>query len=239
MTTATKPRHGTYASSCVVGYLRVSTSEQAASGAGIDAQRAAIEAYAERAGLTIGTWAIDEAVSGSVAPLERPGLGDALAKLAACRGGALIVAKLDRVARKSSDLLALRDLAEAEGWALSAADGSIDTATPHGRAMTTVMSAFSELERDLIRSRTRDALAAKRESGVRLGRKATLDPAVRDRVVRERAAGRTMQAIADGLNADNIPTARGGTVWRSSTVNAVLVSVAHDDYASLRREITG
>jgi DNA invertase Pin-like site-specific DNA recombinase len=46
-----------------------------------------------------------------------------LATLADCRSGVLLVAKVDRIARKASDLLALRNLAEARGWALSAADG--------------------------------------------------------------------------------------------------------------------
>jgi Resolvase, N terminal domain len=76
--------------------------------------------------------------------------------------------------------LGLRDLAESRSWSLVAADGSIDTSTPHGRAMTTVMSAFAEMERDLISTRTREGLAAKKAAGVRLGRPSELPAAVRE-----------------------------------------------------------
>jgi DNA invertase Pin-like site-specific DNA recombinase len=128
---------------------------------GLDAQRAAIEAYAERAGLSISHWYVDEGVGGAMAPDQRPQLSAALFALSQCRkGGVLLVAKPDRLVRKASDLLKLRDRAEAEYWVISTADGPIDMSTPHGRAMATVMGAFAELERDLIRARTREAWAA-------------------------------------------------------------------------------
>lgn len=218
------------APAAAVGYLRVSSSEQAASGLGLEAQRAAIVAAADRLGLTVSHWAEDAAVSGSIAPASRPGLGYALTLLGS--GGTLIVAKADRMARKASDLLALRDLSERDGWGIVAADGSYDSTTPHGRAMSTVSAAFAELERDLIRSRTREALAVKRAEGVRLGRPVTLAQDVRERIAAERAAGRTLQAIADGLNADNVPTARGGATWRPSQVRAVVVSMERDAEAA-------
>jgi DNA invertase Pin-like site-specific DNA recombinase len=229
-----RPRHGDYPHGCIVAYLRVSTTEQAESGAGLDAQRAAITAYAERAGLAISSWYVDEGVSGAVAPMERRALAEALATLADCRSGVLVVAKLDRIARRASDLLWLRDLAEQQGWALSAADGSVDTATPHGRAMTTVMGAFAELERDLIRARTKDALAARKAAGQRLGRPVALPDEVRARIADERSAGMTLTAIADGLTSDGIPTAQGGARWYASTVANVLRSLALDADAARR-----
>jgi DNA invertase Pin-like site-specific DNA recombinase len=227
-----KPKHGDYPAGCVVAYLRVSTAEQVASGAGLDAQREAVTAYAARAGLTVDEWCVDEGVSGSVPPTARPALAKALDILNRCTAGVLIVGKVDRIARKASDLLALRDLAEVQGWALSAADGSVDTATPHGRAMTTVMGAFAELERDLIRARTRDALAARKAAGVRLGRPTGLPDAVRARIAAERREGRTLGAIADRLTADTVPTAQGGARWYPSTVRAVLESVRLDSYSA-------
>jgi DNA invertase Pin-like site-specific DNA recombinase len=226
-----QPRHARYKRGCTIAYLRVSTAEQTLSGAGLAAQRAAIEAYAERAGLTVDRWLTDAGVSGSVPPTERPALAEALNALASCKSGVLLVAKIDRLARRASDLLALRDLAERQRWALSAADGSIDTATPHGRAMATVLSAFAELERDLIRARTREGMAAKREAGVRLGAPVKLPQEVRDRIVGERSDGATFAAIAARLNVEGVQTARGGK-WYPSTIKAVCTSVDHDAYAA-------
>jgi DNA invertase Pin-like site-specific DNA recombinase len=228
MTKSDRPRHKAYEAGCVVAYLRVSTAEQAESGAGLGAQRTAIAAYAQRAGLTIATWFIDYGVSGAVPPLQRPALAEALATLADCDAGVLLVAKLDRVTRKAGDLHALIELAEQQGWTLSAADGSVDMATPHGRAMTGVMGVFAQLERDLIRARTKEALAERRASGVRLGRPVALPAHVRARIAAERSAGMTLQAIADGLNADGIPRAQGGSVWYPSSVAAALRSLALD-----------
>jgi DNA invertase Pin-like site-specific DNA recombinase len=252
-----KATHDDYPAGCVVAYLRVSTAEQATSGAGLDAQRAAIAAYAERTGLTVGKWLADEGVSASVSPSDRPALAEALAILAECRSGALLVSASDRLARKASDLLAIRDVAEDQGWTLSAANGSIDMATPYGRAMSTVMGGFAELERDLIRTRTRDALAAKKAAGARLGRKSQVPPEVKARIALEREQGRSLNAIANGLNADGVPTvgnggakegARGaqgrasvqGARWYASTVAAVLRSVDLDAEAErLSREAGG
>jgi hypothetical protein len=81
------------------------------------------------------------------------------------------------------------------------------------------MANAAQLERDLISTRTRDALAAMKRRGVRLGPKTRLTPKpVLRRVVRERDAGKTWQAIADGLNRDQVPTVRGGAMWRVYTV---------------------
>ncbi|HEU0240065.1 MAG TPA: recombinase family protein [Micromonosporaceae bacterium] len=107
----------------MAGNLRVSTAEQAESGAGLQRNERPVSTYAARTGLTVGRWCVDEAVSGSVLPTQRPAPAGVLATLADCRSGVLLVAKVDRIARKASDLLALRNLAEARGWALSAADG--------------------------------------------------------------------------------------------------------------------
>jgi DNA invertase Pin-like site-specific DNA recombinase len=213
--------HQGYPAGCTVAYLRVSTHEQAESGAGLAAQRASIQAYADRAGLTVSAWLTDAGVSGSIAPSDRPALGQALELLSRCRTGVLLIAKADRIARKAADLLHLRDLTERQGWTLSAADGSVDWSTPHGRAMTTVLGAFAELERDLIRSRTREALAARRAEGVVLGRPATLDSAVVSRIVAERKAGATWSQISAGLNDDHVPTAHGGRAWWPATVQRV------------------
>lgn len=212
---------------CALGYVRVSTLEQAESGAGLAAQRSTIDLAAQAAGLTVLDVMADEAVSGKIAPTKRPGLAAALALLAAGDACALIVSKVDRLGRKTSDVLALADLADREGWRLIAPDLGLDTATPTGRLVLTMLAACAQFERDRIAERTREGLAEKRAMGVRLGRPVVLAAIVRARIAAERADGATLTAIADGLNADGTPTARGGR-WHASTVRSVLASLALD-----------
>lgn len=198
-------------------YCRVSTEEQAASGAGLGAQRTAVEAYALARGWSIVEWCVDEGVSAAKAPEERPELARALELLADGRAAALLCHRVDRLARNASDLLRLRDRSEGEGWGLASSDGSVDLTTPHGRTMFTVQGAFAELERDLIRARTREGMAAKRAAGVRLGRPSALPREVLERILNARTEGLSWRAIADGLNEDGVPTAQGGSQWWPSS----------------------
>ncbi|MCX6464730.1 MAG: recombinase family protein, partial [Pseudonocardiales bacterium] len=134
---------------------------------------------------------------------------------------ALVVAKLDRLSRSVRDAAGLLDRAHRAGWALVAADLGVDTSTPAGEAMANVMASFGQLERRMIGARTRDALAAKRAAGVRLGRPSTLPAEVVERIVRERDAGAGWSAIARALTADDVPTAQGGAAWYPATVRKV------------------
>lgn len=236
MTAPRKPRRRATlrAESDAIGYLRVSTEEQSVSGLGLEAQRATIRAHAESIGCEIVGWYVDEGVSGSVAPVERPGLSDALDRMAADMPYRLIVAKLDRLARSTIDVLNLDALARDEGWGLVLCDvPGIDTATPEGRMMLTQLASFAQFERDRIAQRTREALAVRKAQGVRLGRPSALPRDVVARIVAERAAGRTLRQIAEGLTADGIRTARGRDKWGTSGVQAVLNG---QDAATIRAE---
>ena len=207
----------------VVVYLRVSTSEQALSGLGLDAQRVTVAAYAQRKGLTIVCEYCDEGISAK----SLTGRPAALAALGAVRGGkagGLLVAKMDRLSRSVVDGAGLMERAAREGWALHFADLDIDTSTPAGEMAANIIISGSQYERRLISQRTRDALAAKRARGERLGAVPALPLEVTRRIVAERANGRTFQAIADGLMADGILTARGKTRWHPATIKAVVTS---------------
>jgi DNA invertase Pin-like site-specific DNA recombinase len=151
----------------------------------------------------------------------RKALQEAMDALDAGGGDALVAAKLDRVSRSVVDFCGLLERASRRKWSVVVLDVNVDTSTPSGELMATVVSAFSQYERKLIGQRTRDALAAKRASGVRLGRPRSLDPAIRVRIEAERAAGRSLRAIARGLMADGVPTARGGSVWHASSVREI------------------
>lgn len=223
MTAPRRPRRRTAPANTVVSYIRVSTDEQAVSGLGIEAQRETITAYAARKGLTVVAEHIDAGISAKTLA-DRPG---ALAALDAVRTGkaaGVLAAKMDRLSRSVVDGGALLDEARTAGWTLHFADFDIDTSTPAGEMSANVIIAASQYERRLISQRTRDALAAKRARGDRLGRPSKTPLEVTRRIVADRAAGLTMQAVADQLNRDGVPTVRGATGWTVSTVQSVLRS---------------
>jgi len=213
-------------STTVVAYLRVSTEEQAVSGLGLADQRAVIAAEAERRGWDSIEYVTDDGYSAK--SLARPGITEALDRLSAGKAGVLVVAKLDRLSRSVHDFTGLIARAKREGWELNVLDLALDTSTPNGKFMASVLASVAELERDLISARTSAALAQLKASGKRLGRPRVMPESVTERIVSERAEGRTLAAIADALNADNVPTARGGARWYPSTVKRVLESAALD-----------
>ncbi len=141
----------------------------------------------------------------------------------------LVVAKLDRLSRSVADFAGLLDAAQRGGWGLVALDLGVDTSTPAGELVANVMAAVAQWERRTIGQRTREGLAAKRDSGVSLDVLAFCPRPWSVASCRsEREQGRTLQAIADGLMRDAVPTARGGAVWRTSSVAAMLRSGAAD-----------
>jgi DNA invertase Pin-like site-specific DNA recombinase len=208
----------------IVGYLRVSTDEQAVSGLGLTAQRTAVEAEAARRGLPLLSVHVDAGISGK--SLARPGLTAALAELDAGKGTVLLVAKLDRLSRSVHDATGLMQRAERAGWGLVAMDANVDTTTPQGAAMTQVLAVFAELERRLIGERTKAALAVKVAQGVKLGRPRTLPTEVAERIRTAHIAGASWSAIARELTAEGVPTAQGGARWYPATVRYVALADA-------------
>jgi DNA invertase Pin-like site-specific DNA recombinase len=214
----------------VVGYVRVSTDEQGDSGAGLEAQRQAIEAACRVRGWELA--AIHQDVASGKSVNGRPGLDAALAALRRHEVDGLVVAKLDRLSRSVIDAATTIEGAQREGWTLVLLDVGVDLSTAHGEAMANMTATFAQLERRLIGERTRAALAVKRAQGVRLGRPRSLPVEVVERIAAERAAGATLQAIADQLNVEGVATGRGGSQWRRCTVAKVLESLRHDEFAA-------
>lgn len=222
MTTPQRRRRNTAPVDTVVAYVRVSTDEQAASGAGLEAQRIAIEAEAARRGWTVVEVFADEGISGGKGAEHRPGLAAAIEAVESGRVAGLLAAKLDRVSRSVLDTAQLMEQARRGGWQLVTCDLAIDTSTPAGEATASMMAVFSQLERRLISQRTREALAVKKAQGVRLGRPSSLPLEIVRRVLAAKDSGLSLRAIAGELNADAVPTAQGGKTWHASTVKAVL-----------------
>ena len=205
----------------VLGYVRVSTSEQASKGAGLQAQRQAIIAECERRG-----WHLVETIEDagySARDLRRPGIQEALRALERGEASALVVAKLDRLSRSMLDFSRLMAKATSEHWALVALDVAVDTSTPSGEAMANMLATFAQFERRLISQRTKEALAVKKASGVRLGRPPTVPKAVVRRIQRQRARGDSLRKIAEDLNEARVATAQGGAQWYAATVRHVLL----------------
>ena len=204
----------------VLGYVRVSTEEQANSRAGLEAQRAAIVRECKRRG-----WHLVEVIEDagySAKDLRRPGIKAALEVLERGDARALVVAKLDRLSRSMLDFTAVMARAQKQGWALVALDCAVDTTTPAGEAMANVLAVFAQFERRLISQRTREALAIKKAQGVRLGRPRTMLASARRRIQHEHEQGKSLSAIAAGLNESGVPTAHGGARWHASTVRTAL-----------------
>ena len=208
----------------VIGYLRVSTDEQADSRLGLDAQREAIASYAAAHGWDV-EWYADEGASGKT--LDRPQLQAALARLRDRRSdvSGLVVAKLDRLSRSVADFAGLLETAQRQRWSVVAIDLGVDTSTSAGELVANVMAAVARWERRVIGERTSAALRAAQRRGVHVGRPVTLPPASEARLVELRTAGLTLAAVAERLNAEAIPTAHGGR-WHPSTVTKVLNRLA-------------
>ena len=185
----------------------------------LDAQETAIRGECERRGWALREVVRDEGVSAK--SLDRPGLREAMERIADGEAVGLIASKLDRLSRSVVDFGVLLDWFEGAGATLVALDLGLDTSTPGGRLVANVFASVAEWERDTIAARTREGLAAARAQGRTISRHAVADnPKLRDRIVRMRERGMTLQAIADRLNAEGVPTLRGGAKWRHSSVQA-------------------
>jgi DNA invertase Pin-like site-specific DNA recombinase len=202
-----------------LGYLRVSTEEQAREGVSLQAQRALIQVAAAARGWTRVDYIEDAGRSGK--DTNRPGLELALDLLTAGQAAGLIVSSMDRLSRSLLDFITIMAEAQKQGWALVALDCPVDPTTPTGEAMASMRAVFAQWERRVISQRIREALAVKKANGVRLGRPPAVPVDVVARIQDLRAAGRTYQSIADSLNTDAVPTAHGGQRWYPSTVRYI------------------
>lgn len=139
----------------VVGYVRVSTAEQASNGASLDAQRSQIAGYAMMKGWELSAVFVEAGVSGSTPLAERPEGARLLASLR--KGDAIITPKLDRMFRNASDALTTLEELKAETVSLHMIDlGGDVTANGISKLVFTILSAVAENERDRIRERIRD-----------------------------------------------------------------------------------
>ena len=150
---------------------RVSTDQQATSGLGLEAQRAAVATQVAREGWDVVHEECEDGVSGKTPLAERPGLTRAMAKIATGDAEILLVAKLDRLSRDPLSMLVIeKTIYKLNARIVSCAGEGTASDDPDQILMRRVMSAVAENEAAMISQRTRVALAAKKARGERLGR---------------------------------------------------------------------
>ena len=194
-------RHFPTEDSMLIGYARTSTLDQKAS---IEAQaRDLTAAGCERL--------FSEQVS-SVDLANREQLTQALDFIR--EGDALVITKLDRLARSVGHLLSIMDTIKAKGADLRILNMGIDTATPTGKLMLTVLGGIAEFEREIMLERQREGIAKAKAEGTYKGRKATA-----------RAKEEDVQKLkADGIGATEIAKRLGigrASVYRILDPNTV------------------
>ena len=212
------------------GYVRVSTEEQAKEGISLAAQKAKIHAFATLKDLDLIEIIADEALSGK--DLTRPGLARLIELVKGKEVEAVIVYKLDRLSRKTRDLLYLIEEVFKKGnTRFFSLTEQIDTETAIGKFFLTLMGAMAQMERELIAERTKATLSYKKEKGEALGHIPYGYHKVDDRLVpneqeqqvvgkikRLKRRGKSYRTIAQILNDQGIPTRSKGARWHDSSV---------------------
>ena len=214
-----------------VGYIRVSTEEQATQGVSLDAQKAKIEAYAGLYDIELIEIVIDAGQSAK--SLNRDGLQRVLGMLDAGECEAMVIVKLDRLTRSVKDLDWLLENYFADKFSLMSVSEQVDTRTASGRLVLNVLMSVAQWERETIGERTSAALQHKKSQGeyiggVGFGYKVTGKKLAKAKefktvelIQRMRGEGKTLTAIANHLNSEEIKTARGGK-WYPMTVSNII-----------------
>lgn len=220
------------------GYVRVSSQEQI-EGTSLKAQEEQIRAYAMLKGIDLADLFIDAGVSGGKPIAERPEGSRLVELVTSGQVQCVVVVKLDRAFRNTVDCLQTVTEWEKAGVALHIIDlggNSIDTTSPAGRFMLTVLSAAAEMERGMIRDRCNSGRASRKAQGYRVGEVPfgwTLADDGRTLVENPeeqgvlcvihdlRDRGLTLRAIANELNRQGYRAKKGGH-WTHGQVQSVL-----------------
>ena len=168
--------------------------------------------HTDEGSLTLGRGLDVIAVVREEQPHGRGGLGKALERIAAGDASTLVAARLEAVVGSLRELLALLEWLEAAGADLVAVDVGLDTGSAVGRRMVALLREIERWDREPEPGRP-----PRGRPGL-----ATRAPELSERIVAMRERGLSLQAIADALNAGGVPTQRGGTQWRPSSVQAAL-----------------
>jgi DNA invertase Pin-like site-specific DNA recombinase len=218
-----------------IGYVRVSTEDQAREGVSLDAQRAKIAAWAALNGYELGNVHVDAGISGHRAD-NRPALQAAIAEACSTKA-ALVVYSLSRLARSTKDAIAISERLDKAGADLVSLSEKIDTTSAAGKMIYRLLSVLAEFERDQIAERTTTAMQHLKSQGRRIsgkipfgydlaadGEQLLENPAEQQVIqqIRERRQnGETLHAIAEALNLQGIASKCGGK-WSHKVIRDIL-----------------
>ena len=204
-------------------YARVSTSNN---GQDPEVQLRELREYVKRRGWEIASEYVDVGISGSKE--KRPQLDRLLAEAHRRRFDGVVVWKFDRFARSVSHLLRALETFQSLGIEFVSLTEGVDTSTPMGKMVFTVLGAVAELERSLIVERVKAGLRNARAKGKRLGRPRVIVDA--SRIATLRAAGLSWATIAERLDVGE------GTVYRAARASAKIpvraASVSRSEHAA-------
>jgi site-specific DNA recombinase len=228
----------------VVGYVRVSTEDQALSP---DAQRDALDRWCEQHDRALVYVASDIGVSGNAEIDKRPGLLEAVAALREHKAGVLLVFRLDRLSRSVSKGAMIEELVGREGARVLSTDGVGNDESPEGTLLKNMIRSVSQYERQIIALRTRVALRSKKDRGKRHNCNApygfcwTTEGGIEEMPKEQRAIdtirslhedGETIAKISDHLNENSRKFPPRGACWHPTTVYRIVCRYRGDDCAS-------
>ena len=218
-----------------IGYIRVSTEDQAKEGISLDNQKSKIEAYCHLKDLELLEIIEDAGISAK--NLKRPGVQRVLKLARTKQVDAIVVYKLDRIFRSTTDALETTKLFEKWGVSFHSIEETLDTQSAMGRFFFTLTAALAEMERRIIGERTKAALSHKRSRNEKTGGDVPygydLSPAgilikneTEQRVIRLirnlNKDGYSLRRICRELEQAGYLTKRGNLIWHPQTVATIL-----------------
>ena len=222
-----------------IGYVRVSTEDQANEGVSLDAQKAKLAAWCMINDYELSDVFVDAGLSGGRAD-NRPGLQSAIEQ--ACKTkSALVVYSLSRLARSTKDTIAIGEKLDKAGADLVSLSEKIDTTSAAGKMIFRMLAVMAEFEKDQISERTKMAMQHMRSKNERVGTipygfdlssdGVTLsenagEQATIKTIQELRSRGVSLRDIADNLTRNNHPTKKGRGKWSHMTVKSILERAA-------------
>ena len=218
-----------------IGYCRVSTEDQAKEGVSLDNQKSKIEAYCHLKDLNLSEIIQDAGISAK--NLKRPGVQKVLKLARKKEIDAIVVYKLDRIFRSTTDALETTKLFEKWGVSFHSIEETLDTQSAMGRFFFTLTAALAEMERRIIGERTKAALSHKRSRNEKTGGDVPygyfLTPAgflikndAEQRVIclirNLNRDGYSLRRICRELEREGHLTKRGNPAWHPQTISTIL-----------------
>ena len=220
----------------LIGYIRVSSDEQARDGHSLGVQDAALQKYCDLYEHQLVDVVVDEGVSAGTPIARRKGGAELLERLAAKRAEGVVFTELDRLFRDTLDGLSTLRWFDSKGVQLHSVHEHIDTSDPDGRLLLTIKLGMAERERNKTSQRNRRVSAGLREQGRVYGHPPFGTTRVGDRLfrnerwgdrelivqLRDGGKGLSLRAIASELQARGVPNTVGGKLWHVSTIKGIL-----------------